>query len=222
VGNRGREPHIPSRRPGSGWDPALVADAARERSTGPVDREPVTVTVARRVTPGREAEFESWAATLTAEASRFDGFLGAGLLRPGHVGDEWHVVYRFDAADHLATWESSPVRARLLADGEMLMRTMDVRRVSGLETWFELPGRTAPAPPRWKMFVVSVIGMYPLQLAMYILLGALTARWPTAARLALFVPLVAASMTWLVMPRLAATFAGWLYKSARQRRLPRP
>lgn len=179
--------------------------------------EPVTVTAARRVAPGREAEFEAWAGRLTAAASRFDGFLGAGLLRPGHLGAEWHVVYRFDAAEHLAAWESSPMRARLLADAETLMQTTNVRRVSGLETWFELPGRTAPAPPRWKMFAVSVIGMYPLQLAAYTVFGTLTARWTVAARLAMFVPLVAASMTWLVMPRLAAMLGSWLYRSPRRR-----
>lgn len=179
---------------------------------------PVTVTVARQVSPGREREFEDWAGQLTAEASRFDGFLGAGLLRPGHVGEVWHVVYRFDTPENLAAWERSPVRERMLAAGDAVMRTTAVHRVSGLETWFELPGRTAPAPPRWKMFAASVLGMYPLQVATYALLGALTARWPVPARLALFVPLVAASMTWLVMPRLAALLARWLYAPARRSR----
>jgi hypothetical protein len=46
---------------------------------------PVTVLVARRVVPGREIEFEEWASELTRAASHFDGFLGAGLLHPGHV-----------------------------------------------------------------------------------------------------------------------------------------
>ena len=129
---------------------------------------PVTVTVARQVAPGREIEFEDWAGRLTAEASRFAGFLGAGLLRPGHAGDPWHVVYRFDAPGHLAAWEDSPVRA-------------------------------------------TVLGMYPLQLAAYALLAATAAGWPAAARLAVSVPLVAASMAWLVMPRLARMLTGWLY-----------
>lgn len=195
-----------------------MADAVPASTTGPSAPEPVTVTVARRVSPGREAEFEAWAGRLTTEASRFDGFLGAGLLRPGHVGEEWHVVYRFDSVDHLAAWEDSPVRSSVLAEAEALMRTTHVHRVSGLETWFELPGRTAPAPPRWKMFAVSVMGLYPLQLLTYIAFGVLTARWPVALRLALFVPLVAASMTWLVMPRLAAVFAAWLYAAPRHRR----
>src|SRR5207244_718640 len=129
------------------------------------DGEPVTVTIARRVAPGREVEFERWAQELTEAASHYKGFLGAGLLRPGHVGSDWHVVYRFDRPASLATWEHSPTRATLLENGEQLMRTTAESRVSGLETWFELPGRTAPAPPRWKMFLVSAAGIFALQLA---------------------------------------------------------
>ena len=45
--------------------------------------DPVTVTIERRVAPGREADFEHWANRLTQAATEFPGFLGAGLLRPG-------------------------------------------------------------------------------------------------------------------------------------------
>jgi antibiotic biosynthesis monooxygenase (ABM) superfamily enzyme len=177
--------------------------------------EPMTVTVARRVAPGREAEFEEWAVRLTAAAARFPGFLGAGLLRPGHVGEDWHVVYRFDSAERLADWERSPIRAALLAEAEHLMRTVGVSRISGLETWFAVPGRTAPAPPRWKMFAISVVATYLLQLVVNFGLHRLAGPWPLAARLALFVSLVTASMTWLVMPRLARLLQRWLYAPPR-------
>jgi antibiotic biosynthesis monooxygenase (ABM) superfamily enzyme len=182
-----------------------------------VASEPVTVTVARRVAPGREAEFEEWAQELIAAASRYDGFLGAGLLRPGHVGNEWHVVYRFDRPANLAAWEESPARADLLSRAERLMKTTGESRVSGLETWFELPGRTAPAPPRWKMFVVSAASLYVLQIIQYLLLWPVAGRWPLPLRLALFVPIVTAAMTWVVMPRLAHLLQDWLYAPARDR-----
>ncbi|HVH20835.1 MAG TPA: hypothetical protein VNA11_00105, partial [Pseudonocardia sp.] len=60
------------------------------------------------------------------------------------------MVYRFASAAQLRDWEESAERARLLAAGEELVSATDVQRVTGLETWFELPGRTAPAPPKWK------------------------------------------------------------------------
>jgi antibiotic biosynthesis monooxygenase (ABM) superfamily enzyme len=66
------------------------------------------------------------------------------------------------------------------------------------------------------MFLVSLVGYYPVQLVLYLVLGPLTAGWLLPVRLALFVPVVAASMTWLVMPRLARLFAGWLYAPPRR------
>lgn len=172
---------------------------------------PVTVMVARRVHPGKEIEFEDWAEELTRAASEFPGFLGAGLLRPGHVGDDWHVVYRFDAPTSLADWENSPTRTKLLANGEQVMSTANVHRVSGLETWFELPGRTAPAPPRWKMFVVSAAVIFVLQLCLSVVLPpASTGVW-LIPRIAVIVIGTTALMTWLVQPRIARLLEGWLY-----------
>ena len=183
-------------------------------SPSPTGNEPVTVTVARRVTPGREQEFEDWASRLTAAASRFRGFLGAGLLRPGRLGEDWHVVYRFDTQENLAEWEGSGSRAALLAAADHLMDTTGVQRITGLESWFELPGRTAPAPPKWKMFAVSVAAIYLLQLALNPLIGPRVAGWPLPLRVAVLASLVTALMTWVVMPRAARALEGWLYASA--------
>jgi uncharacterized protein len=174
----------------------------------------VTVTIARRVAPGREADFAIWSARLTAAAARFPGYLGAGNLRPGHVGEPWHVVYRFASAAQLRHWESSPERARLLAAGEELVRSTDLQRVTGLETWFELPGRTAPAPPKWKMFLVSLCGIYTLQLVLN--LAAEPLHLALGLRVFLIAAAVTAAMTWLVMPRVARMLQDWLYAPPRR------
>jgi antibiotic biosynthesis monooxygenase (ABM) superfamily enzyme len=181
---------------------------------GPVRAEPVTVTIARRVAPGRETEFAAWSDRLTSAASVFPGFLGAGMLRPNHVGEPWHVVFRFDSDVHLGEWEVSPERARLLAAGEELVHSTDVQRVTGLETWFELPGRTAPAPPRWKMFLVSVAGIYTLQLVLNLVLEPV--HLAPAVRVLLIAVAVTALMTWLVMPRAARILQNWLYAPPRR------
>ncbi|MGV0715266.1 antibiotic biosynthesis monooxygenase [Mycolicibacterium sp. XJ662] len=172
---------------------------------------PVTVMVARSVHPGKEIEFEDWAEELTRAASEFPGFLGAGLLRPGHVGEDWHVVYRFNSPTALHNWEHSPARSDLLAKGEQVMSTGNVHRVSGLETWFELPGRTAPAPPRWKMFVVSAAVIFVLQLCLSVVLPPATEGVWLVPRIAVIVIGTTAMMTWLVQPRIARLLEGWLY-----------
>ena len=175
------------------------------------------MTIARSVAPGREGEFEDWSATLTGAASRWPGFLGAGLLRPGHVGEPWHVVFRFASAADLATWESSPERAEILAAGEPLVHATDVHRVSGLETWFALPGRTAPAPPRWKMFVVSAAAIYLLNVLLTAVYGGLITGWPALLHTAVISVPVTALMTWVVMPRAARLLASWLYRAPSRR-----
>ena len=172
---------------------------------------PVTVLVARQVHPGMEVEFEDWAEELTRAASEFHGFLGAGLLRPGHVGDDWHVVYRFITPRALADWESSSVRANLLAKGEQVMSTANVHRVTGLETWFELPGRTAPAPPRWKMFIVTATVIFVLQVCLSSVAARVAPDFPAMPRVALIVIATTALMTWLVQPRLVHLLERWLY-----------
>jgi len=178
--------------------------------------QPVTVTVARHIAPGREEDFAAWSDRLTAVASGFPGYLGAGQLRPGRVGDPWHVVFRFDSAEHLGAWDASPERAALLAAGDELVRNTRVHRVSGLETWFALPGRTAPAPPRWKMFVVSAACIYLLNLALTVGFGWAVVGWPVVARLFVVSIPVTALMTWLVMPRAARLLQHWLYAPTRR------
>ena len=188
----------------------------------PETTEPVTVTVARRVAPGREAAFEDWYEGIIGCASSFSGFLGSGILRPkeasgGDAGD-WHVVYRFADAASLRRWEESDERARWLrrAD-ELIEETTGVSRVSGLETWFAMPGRTAPAPPKWKMFFVTLGAIVPLVLLMNILVLPLLSGWPLVARALVFSGTLTGLMTWVVMPRMTRLFRRFLYGDMRRR-----
>jgi len=114
--------------------------------------EPVTVTVARRVAAGREADFEDWSEELTAVAANFPGFLGAGRLRPNKVGEPWHVVFRFDSALHLQDWEDSgwelvgwplPLRIVLVSVPVTAIATWLVmpRAARLLQAWLYAPAR---------------------------------------------------------------------------------
>ena len=88
------------------------------------------------------------------------------------------MVFRFDSAEHLRDWEVSPERTAMLPVGEHLVEDTDMHRVSGLETWFSLPGRTAPAPPKWKMFLVSATVFYLLNLTLSLTYGWALDGWP--------------------------------------------
>jgi antibiotic biosynthesis monooxygenase (ABM) superfamily enzyme len=180
----------------------------------PEDGGPVTVTVARRVAPGCERDFEDWYDGIIGAASRFPGFLGAGILRPHAMGGEWHVVYRFADAEDLRRWEASPERAQWLVRAERFAEETGVHRVSGLETWFAMPGRTAPAPPRWKMFLVTLAAIVPLVLLMNVLVLPVLAGWPMLARVLVFSGTLTGLMTWVVMPRITRLFRRFLYPAS--------
>jgi antibiotic biosynthesis monooxygenase (ABM) superfamily enzyme len=174
----------------------------------------ITVVVAREVAPGRETEFSRWVDDeLLAAAARFTGFLGAGVLEPAAGGAVWHVVYRFDTPEHLAAWEGSPVRTRLLDQGSGFVQTVAVRRLDGMDAWFA-PPRTAPAPPpRWKTFVMTATVILVLQTAISTAFRPLTGDWPTFYRTAAIILPLVALMTWVVMPRLSRRLSGWLYRT---------
>ena len=175
------------------------------------DQAPVTVTVARQVAPGRERDFEAWVHGVVEAASRFPGFLGAGVLRPPAPGQPWHVVYRFADAHSQRAWETSAERAAWLARADDFADETGVTRVTGLETWFELPGRTAPAPPRWKMAAVTFAAIYPMALAINAFLAPRTATWPLALRATVFPAILVPVMTWVAMPGLTRLLRRWLY-----------
>jgi antibiotic biosynthesis monooxygenase (ABM) superfamily enzyme len=159
--------------------------------------EPVTVTVARRVHVGREHEFEQWYDGIIGAACRYPGFLGSGVLRPHTAG--------------LERWENSPERAEWLRRADDMVEETGVARVSGLETWFSLPGRTAPAPPRWKMALVTLAAIVPLVLLMNLTVLPLLSGWPLVARTLVFSGTLTGLMTWVVMPRMTRLFRRFLY-----------
>jgi uncharacterized protein len=173
--------------------------------------EPVTVTVARRVHVGREREFEQWYDGIIGAACRFPGFLGSGVLRPHTAGEDWHVVYRFADPESLERWESSPERVEWLRRADDMVEETGVARVSGLETWFSLPGRTAPAPARGKMALVTLGAIVPLVLLMNLTVLPLLSGWPLVARTLVFSGTLTGLMTWVVMPRMTRLFRRFLY-----------
>ena len=141
----------------------------------------VTVLITRRVTPGHEAAFEQASNDMTAAARSFPGYLGGQLVRPeSDQGSAdatlYNVVFAFDTAEHLQAWQDSPVRALALAAIAPHIEGQTVRQVSGLGHWFAAPtGPRQSPPPRWKVAVVTWLGICPTVYALFLLLGELLA-----------------------------------------------
>jgi hypothetical protein len=97
--------------------------------------------------------------------------------------------------------------------GQLLEADQGLQQLTGLETWFKLPGGNVPTmkpPPRWKMWLVSVVAVYPLVLTFQALLVPRMAGLPLPLK-ALSFPLVLLTlMTFVVMPVVTRLLRRWL------------
>ena len=175
---------------------------------------PVTAVASRRVRPGREAEFEEWVSGILSAAAEFPGYLGSNIIRPGDSDDdEFHIVFKFDHASNLKRWEGSRERSEWLRKSrDLILEKENVRVLTGLETWFTLPSRPGePAPPRFKMAVVTWLAVFPLATAIFALTHPLLGGLPTVIRTLVFTIIMVTLMTYVVMPRMTRLFSFWLY-----------
>jgi antibiotic biosynthesis monooxygenase (ABM) superfamily enzyme len=184
-------------------------DSPPDDTTGPV-----TTTVTRRVKPGHESFYESFLEGIIAAARQFPGHLGVEVFRPERPdAGEYRVVYRFDTGEHLQAWLDSEERAAWLERAEPhVIGPMRTQFLTGLETWFTVPGRagTRPPPP-YKMALLTWITIFPLITVVVVILGPLLEGLALVPRLAITTAVTVPIMTWLVMPRLTRLLRRWLY-----------
>jgi uncharacterized protein len=175
---------------------------------------PITTTVMRRVKPGHEPFYEQFLEGIIAAASGFSGHLSVEVFRPESVSaGEYRVVYRFDSAEHLRAWLDSDEHKAWLERAEPhVIGPMRTQFMTGLETWFTVPGRPAtPPPPQYKMALVTWITIFPLITLVVIVLGPLLKGIALVPGLAITTAVTVPIMTWLVMPRVTRLLRGWLY-----------
>ena len=83
-----------------------------------------------------------------------------------------------------------------------------------LEVERELARRAAltrPAPPRYKLALLTWAGAYALITAILALFGHTLAAWPLMLRTLVLSSAMVAGLTWIVMPRLTRLFGPWLH-----------
>ena len=178
----------------------------------------VTAVISHRVRPGREQGYEEWLKGIAAAAHGFDGHLGVSILRPQAGQNSNYVsVLQFDQADHLQTWLESDTRREWLERAQPLILAMeDIQVLTGLETWFYLPNLDmTPPPPRYKMAVVTWIGVQIATLIMATFLGPIFTPLPRFINLAISNVIVVLALTYLLMPQLTRLFTAWLYPKTR-------
>jgi uncharacterized protein len=174
----------------------------------------VTVTIRRRVKAGREAAFEQALREFIPQSLRFPGHLGVQVLRPMRGAlPEWIVVIKFQSRGDYDGFRNSPEYLRWSAQArDLLDADPVVEELCGLESWFALPGAASePVLPRWKMALVTWIGVNLAVIGLTWLLRPVVGAWPLIPQALLINALVVALLTWVIMPQLTRLFRSWLY-----------
>jgi antibiotic biosynthesis monooxygenase (ABM) superfamily enzyme len=172
----------------------------------------VHIAVTRQVKPGYEQTFEEALREFARESLRVPGTTGVHLIAPvpGTGGCEYGILRSFESEEASRRfYESEQFRDWQERVADMVVGEPVRRRLNGLEAFFR-DTRYAP-PPRWKMAVVTWMGVFPSVLLWSSLLPKILSGLPTLAVVAIVNLFVVVTLTWGVMPLLTRIFAGWLH-----------
>ena len=169
----------------------------------------------RTVKPGLEEKFEAALHDFISRSLQTDGQLGVSVMRPvpGSGSREYGILRRFRDAECRDRFYESPIFKQWeltvapLTEGEAKHR-----KLSGLETWFALPGQRAIIPPPpWKMALVTLLGVWPVSMFVpWLLRSMINGLLPLLQALFIAAGIVVL-LTWAVMPVLVRILKRWLY-----------
>jgi hypothetical protein len=172
----------------------------------------VHIAVTRQVKPGYEQTFEEALREFARESLRVPGTTGVHLIAPvpGAGGCEYGILRSFESEEASRRfYESDLFRNWQEQVGGMVVGEPVRRRLHGLEAFFR-DTQHAP-PPRWKMAVVTWMGVFPSVLLWSSLLPNALGGLPHLAVVAIVNVFVVVTLAWGVMPLLTRMFAGWLH-----------
>ncbi len=172
----------------------------------------LSIIIRRVVRAGFQPEFEAAVRAFSPISVTFPGHLGVHVVPPPAGGREYVVILSFASGRawrEFQEWER--YRSWLGEIRPFLADDPAMEEITGLETWFRMPGEPAvPLPPRWKMAVVTWVGVCLTVGTLNTVLGPWMAGWPWWASLLGLNAVVVAALTWVVMPLLSRCLRGWL------------
>ena len=177
--------------------------------------EPVTVVRIHYVKAGCEPQFEAELKKHMDEFTAIPANLGISIFRPGKYHDGvYRIVYKFSSRKELDQWHASQTYLAWLAtEKQLTIAPPRTELLSGLETWFALPGQqnVLKPPTKARQAVVTWIAALPVSIIISIITGPFLDAEPFLVQKAVFVTLLVILLTWAVMPLAARLFFRYLY-----------
>lgn len=183
--------------------------------------EPIHVAVVRKVKPGFEPMFEKALHDFVQHSLTLPGQIGVHIIRPAPGTDsrEYGILRGFANREALTAFRTSPEyqKWRHLVEG-LTEGSERTEELSGLESWFTLPGQPLRPLPPWKMALLTYLGVDVVTTVLSWIVGPVIQPWPFLLRNSAFNVLVVACLTWVAMPLLTRVFQGWLHPMQEQTR----
>ena len=176
--------------------------------------ESITVCITRKVKPGCEEDFEQALRNFVQRSLTLPGQLGVHVLRPapGSGSREYGIVRRFR---NRAALEAFRISSEYLDWTQLAVELTEgagrVEEVTGLESWFTLPGAPLRPLPKWKMALATLLGVYPTSLLLGETVGRWTSEWPIPVHVLVFAALMVSALNWVVMPLVTRLLHPWLH-----------
>lgn len=169
----------------------------------------IHVAITRRILPGKEQEFYRAARRFMGESFTHDAVSGAGIVSfPENGSNEVGILRSFATeAEKEAFYSSEMYRKWEDYVATLTEGPPKLRQLSGLEAWFREPGLP---PPRWKMALLTLAAVWPVNMILTHSLGLLIAPLPQPLRILIMSGTLISLLTWGVMPLLTKAFRPWL------------
>ena len=131
---------------------------------------------------------------------------------PGSGSREYGIVRKFTSREALASFRiSAEYLAWSQLAAELTEGEVRAEELTGLESWFTLPGAALRPLPKWKMAIATYLGVLPVVMVLSLTIGPLIGSWGFILSNAVFNACVVASLTWLVMPLITRVLHRWLH-----------
>ncbi|MEJ2880459.1 antibiotic biosynthesis monooxygenase [Pedobacter sp. GR22-6] len=171
----------------------------------------IHVAITRKILPGKEEEFKASLRNFLGESFAQGGVHGAAIISsfPGAEDNEIGILRTFKDIQERDAFYNSEQFMRWEAYASTLTETPVYRDLTGLEAWF----RSASPPPRWKMAIATLCGVFPTSLLLYYFTGWLLIGLPAPLRILITGMLMVGLLTWVVMPLITKILKPWLSRN---------
>ena len=177
----------------------------------------IHVAITRRVRPGREPEFEERLRKFVQASLDNPGTRGVQMLHPAPDAEvrEYGILRSFATEADKDAFYQSPAYLQWVKDvGHLVEGEHTQRELHGLEAWFRQPD--GGHPPRWKMGVATLAGVYPTSLLLGTFLGPHLHGLPRPVATLVVAVAMVLCLTWVVMPLVTKVLQHWLHSEPKK------